>query len=211
MTGGQVPQSRIHDPARDLPLAGWWRRFGSGVADTVIAWVLTIVVVILADPGFLPRLGAQYMAYVNQASSSWLAGAKFPTPPVGLTTQLSTLIMVLGGVTAVYCIVFLGTWGATLGHRLCGIKVIKAPLPLGLLAQLPDKPFAEEKPGWLRAMSKGLSWALVSAGGGVFVLVQIVNILLPLWHRRKQSVTDLFANTLTVRDQKGTPPPAAGA
>ena len=195
----EASREKSADPALDLPLAGWWRRFGSGVADTVIAWALTIVVLMAAAPGYLPRLASGYMAYSAQVQQSLLGAGSLPMPPDALTQQVNALLLAVSGVTVLYCTVFLGTWGATLGHSLCGIKVIRAPLPPHLLALGPDKPFAEEKPGWLRSISKGLSWALFSAGGGFFVLVQLVNMLLPLWHRRKQSVTDLFANTLTVR------------
>ena len=190
------------DPALDLPLAGWWRRFGSGVVDSIIAWVLTVVVLVLAIPGFFNRLAEQTQAYSGEFWSAVLAGGTAPAVPAALNNQMNSLMFTVLTVTAVYCIVFLGTWGATLGHRMFGIKVIRAPLPPHLVALSPDKPFSEEKPGWMRAISKGLSWSLFSVGGGIFMIVQLVNILLPLWHRRKQSVTDLFANTLTVRARR---------
>jgi len=193
-----TPTAKSKDPALALPLAGWWRRFGSGIMDTVISWVLTIAMMAIVNPDFLPRWWSAYMAYSQEIQQGLLTG-QITMPSTAFQAATSTLMLTAGAVTAVYCIVFLGTWGATLGHRLAGIKVVRAPLPPSLAAAGTGE-FTEEKPGWLRAVSKGLGWALFSTGGGVFSLVQIVNVLLPLWHRRKQSVTDLFASTLIIRN-----------
>ena len=192
------PTTKAKDPALDLPLAGWWRRFGSGVVDTVIAWGLTVAMLALATPDFVNHWWLLYLDYYNQFQAGALTG-QFVNPSTALTNASSYLLLVLGGVTAVYCVVFLGTWGATLGHRLMGIKVVKAPLPPALMAQA-NITFKEEKPGWLRSISKGLGWALFSSGGSVFTLLQVANTLLPLWHKRKQSITDLFAGTLVIRN-----------
>lgn len=192
------PQATPTDPALDLPLAGWWRRFGSGIVDTVIAWVLTFVILATATPDFLRHWWSVNVEYSLQLQQSLLSG-QVVAPSTAWETASSYLLLFLGGVTAVYCVVFLGTWGATLGHRLMGITVVKAPIPASLIASHPDITFTVEKPGWLRSISKGLGWALFSTGGSVFTLIQLVNALLPLWQKRKQSVTDLFASTLVIR------------
>ena len=188
------------DPALDLPLAGWWRRFGSGVVDSVISWLVTAIVLAIAAPDFVARWQEQYLAYGQEVLEGLQAG-KLPDPSTALQSSTTTLMATLGGITAVYCIIFLGFWGATLGHRLMGVKVIKAPLPLAWAIK--EQPaFTEEKPGLLRSISKGLGWALFSTGTSLFILVQLVNVLLPIWHRRKQSVTDLFASTLLVKTKR---------
>jgi len=191
---------RPGDPALQLPLSGWWRRFGSGMIDTVIAWIAAIALLLLATPGFLTGFWRDYLAWAYDIQTAMATpGTALPLPTAQLQQEMSSLMLAVGGVTAIYSIVFLGTWGATLGHRACGIKVIKAPLPPALLPADSDKPFTEQKPGWLRAISKGLGWALFSTGGNLFILIQLANALLPLWHKRKQSITDLLANTLVVR------------
>ncbi|MCL2470249.1 MAG: RDD family protein [Propionibacteriaceae bacterium] len=199
------PKSQVRDPALDLPLAGWWRKVGSGIADTVIAWVVTVLVLVIGYPGFLRRWWDLYMAYSADFQASMVAGGAWAMPGTALQNATSSLTLVAGGVTAVYCVIFLGTWGATLGQRICGIKAIKAPLPLSLIAAGAPAEFKVEKPGWLRSMSKGFCWALLSAGGGLFVIIAVLNAVMPLWHRRKQSVTDVFANTVMVRS-RGVPP-----
>jgi len=193
------PMVKAKDPALDLPLAGWWRRFGSGVADTIIAWGLTIAMLAIATPDFLSRWWSLYMDYSVQVQQSLMNG-QLAAPGNMLLNANSYFLLVLGGVTAAYCVVFLGTWGATLGHKLMGIKVVKAPLPASLIPPQATVTFIEEKPGWLRSISKGLGWALFSSGGQLFTLVQLANVLLPLWHKRKQSITDLFASTLVIRN-----------
>lgn len=195
-TAAPAPSAKVRDPALDLPLSGWWRRFWSGVVDTIIAWALTVAMVWIATPNFLSRWWSLYMEYVGQVQTTLMPAV----PSTAFQTATSYLILAMGGVMAVYCIVFLGTWGATLGHRLAGIKVVKAPLPAALIPSQMDYHFTEEKPGWLRSISKGLGWALFSTGGSWFILIQLANVLLPLWHKRKQSLTDLFASTLVVRN-----------
>ena len=193
------PMAVSKDPALDLPLSGWWRRFGSGIADTIIAWALTFAMLAIATPDFLSRLWSVNVDFLRQIKQA-ATGGQVVIPGTPWQTANSYFLLILGGVTAVYCIVFLGTWGATLGQRLLGIKVVKAPLPVPLIATQTNYTFHEEKPGWLRSISKGLGWALFSSGGQLFILVQLANALVPLWHKRKQSVTDLFAGTLVIRN-----------
>ena len=187
------------DPALDLPLAGWWRRFGSGVADTIIAWVLTFAMMTIASPDFLGHWQTLFNQWYDQVLAAVTTG-QVVASPTALINASSEVLLVLGGVTAVYCVVFLGTWGATLGHKLMGVKVVKAPLPPSLIPAQANVTFKEEKPGWLRSISKGLGWALFSSGGILFGILQLFNVLLPLWQKRKQSITDLFASTLLVRN-----------
>jgi len=171
---------------------------GAGIIDSIIAWVLAAIVLLTAAPDFLSRTAEQYLAYSQEVADALLIG-EFATPTQALANNVSTLLLALGGITAVYCIAFLGTWGATLGHKAVGVKVVRAPLSPSMIPPHTDYTFTEEKPGWLRAVSKGLSWALFSTGGSIFMLIQAVNVFLPLWHRRKQSVTDIFASTLLVK------------
>lgn len=196
------PPRPMIDPVKSLPLAGWWRRFGSGVIDTAVAWVLAVVILLVFTPSFLPHLTDLYVSNVREVLNSGI---------MSISTQLqlavSMLMMVVGGVTVIYSVVFLGTWGATPGQRACGLKVIKAPPPAALMTHQMAQEFTQEKPGWLRSISKGLGWALFSTGGQLFVVVQLANALLPLWHKRRQSLTDLLANTLMVRDIKPEPTP----
>ncbi len=203
------PLPKVKDPALDLPLASWGRRFGSGLVDTLIGWVLAIGLVLIVSPGFFSHVWSLYLTYVGDLQGALLTGGNpWTVSATSLQTGVSTLMMVVGGVIAVYSIVFMGTWGATLGQRLCGIKVVRSPLPLAVLAAHPELTFTVQKPGWLRAFSKGLGWALFSTGGSLFILIQLANVLLPLWHRRKQSLTDLLANTLVIRDVGEAKPPA---
>jgi uncharacterized RDD family membrane protein YckC len=181
-----------------MPLAGWWRRFASGVIDTIIAWVLTALVISVGSPNFVNRWQAQYTAYGEEFMAKLQLGQVL-NPPPALMSATTTLMLVLSGVTALYCILMLGGSGATLGHKVMGVKVIKAPLSPAMMKALNFPEFTMEKPGWLRAISKGLGWALFSTGSSWFLLVQLVNVLMPIWHKRKQSVTDLFASTLLVK------------
>jgi len=194
-----VRKSPPRDPALLFPLASWWSRCGAGIVDTIIAWILTGVVLNLSVPDLVTgwnKLATTYRAEFMEGARL----GRFVEPPQALAEASMTVVLVLGVITAFYSIIMLGVRGATVGHRLMGVKVIKAPLPMRWLSLAGYPRFVEEKPGWMRSISKGLGWALFSTGTSWFALVQIVNVLLPLWHPRKQSVTDVFASTLLVRD-----------
>lgn len=186
------------DPARDQPLAGWWLKFFSGVIDYIVVTALTILVLLVFARGFAVHFWQSYWEYAQEVSQSLTPGGPLPSIPQGLISAAATISLLGGGVMAVYTIIFLGSWGATLGQRLVGIWVIKAPLPASMLSPEAKAAFRVERCGWLRAISKGLSWSLFSTGGQWFLLIQLVNVLLPLWHKRRQSLTDLFANTLVI-------------
>ncbi len=194
------------DPALDLPLAGWWRRFGSGVADIVVAWALTAAMLLLTASDFLLHYRDESIAYATTVLQTGVIG-EVPQTLDAQTTLLSTVVT---AVTAAYTIIFLGLWGATPGQRLCGLRVVRAPLPPAVAATLPSPPkFTVARPGWMRSVSKGLGWALFSTGP-VFLIAQLLNALLPLWHPRKQSLTDLLAATLVIRDTGALPEVRSG-
>jgi uncharacterized RDD family membrane protein YckC len=197
------PMATVKDPALDLPVAGWWRRFGSGVIDTVIGWVLTGLIVAIVAPGYWARLQSLFIDYSNEVQALMLAGDNpFISAPGPLTVAVSNLMMAGGAVMLVSTVVFMGTWGATIGQRLCGLTVVRAPLPMAVLTARPDLKYTPDKPGWMRAISKGIAWSLLSAGGSIFMIIQLVNALMPLWQRRHQSVTDLLASTIVIRQTK---------
>ena len=196
---GFTPRSTESDPALDLPLAGWLRRFGSGVIDTVVSWVLFAVVLAVGAPKYVNRWYTLYLQYGREVLSAM--GKGIPEPAAALTNATTTLMLGFGGITALYTIIMLGISGATLGHRAMGVKVVKAPIPQRWVMGAQPK-FTVEKPGWMRSISKGLGWALFSTATSWLMVIQLLNVLMPLWHRRKQSVTDIFASTLLIRNQK---------
>ena len=194
-----APPPQSDDPAQKLPLAGWWLKLISGLIDYVIVTALTLVVLALTARSFAIHLWQDYWDYSQSWAETLNAGVwSMPVPSQGLTNGAATVTLLAGGVMAVYTIIFLGTWGASLGQRAVGIWVVQAPLPNAMLSSEAKAKFKVVRCGWLRAVSKGLSWSLFSTGGSFFILVQIINVLLPLWHKRRQSLTDLFANTLVI-------------
>ena len=186
------------DPARALPLAGWWLKFFSGLIDYVVVAGLTLVVLFVFARSFAAHLWSSYWDYVHLATQALETGGSLPAQSQAFTSAAGTLTLLVGGVMALYTIIFLGSWGATLGQRAVGIWVVKAPLPASMMSAEAKANFRVETCGWLRAISKGLSWSLFSTGGSLFILVQLINVFLPLWHKRRQSLTDLFANTLVL-------------
>ncbi|MCL1922685.1 MAG: RDD family protein [Propionibacteriaceae bacterium] len=200
---------KLSDPALSLPLAGWWRRFGSGVLDTVIAWVLSLMVLGISAPDAMTRWQTLFSQYGTDVMIAARHG-RFIEPSDEAVSAAATLMLIVGVVMVFYTAIMLGFRGATLGHQIMGVKVVKAPLPMRWLSMAGNPPFHEEKPGWMRSISKGLGWALFSTGTSWFAFIQIVNVVLPLWHPRKQSVTDFFASTLLIRTNTPAASPQEG-
>jgi uncharacterized RDD family membrane protein YckC len=172
------------------------------VVDYIITGVLSVLVIGLVASSTVNRLSASLSSWWDMVVTAARTGSYTTAVPSQATIAgVQTLLLLVGAVIVVYTSVFLGTWGATIGHRVAGIRVIKAPLPMSILQRTETAAFKVEKPGWMRAISKGLSWALFTTGGWLFWIVQVVNVFLPLAHRRHQSLTDMFANTLVIRTE----------
>ncbi len=180
-TGGQT--------ADNVPLASWGQRLVATLIDWVVNVVLVAVVLTFAVKDFWTR----YLSESSAWADAIVAGqADFMTVPPELLHLGTVMITTAAGVSMVYGVVFLGTWGATLGQKLLKIKVV--PFSRG-----------KAKLGWLQAIVRTLMWTLLSHGGSFLLIVQLINVLLPLWQPNKQTIHDLIARTQVV---KVVPPPS---
>lgn len=184
---GATPVNGMRVTADGVPLAGWWRRLVATVIDTVIVSLVTAIIVSIAARDFIVTLMDEYLAFMEDIQSSIAAGStSIPQVPASLVSGVSTLNWILLAATALYSIVLLATWSATLGQRLLGMRVV----PL-------DKGTAKLSVG--TAILRGTMWSLLANGGSLLVFVQAFSGLMPLWHPKRQTIPDLAARTQVVR------------
>jgi uncharacterized RDD family membrane protein YckC len=192
----------ITEEKNPIRLAGWWRRVAATVIDSVIEYVLLMVVLLVAVPKMTTRMIALSQDYFAEIQRNAAQG-KLVTPeiPGELLSYSVWLTIILTALIGLYAIVFLGTWQATPGQRMLGMKVVPAEAKPGEIIPLSDPidpAVRTVKLGWGRAVLRGLMWALLCSGGSLIMILQLFSVLMPLWHPRKQTIPDRLARTLVI-------------
>ncbi len=184
------PSDRAATTADGVRLAGWWWRALAAVLDFVIT---STVATVVAFPIWRP-LYAAMTAYFQEAVEAQQSGA--PPPTFDLTGVFTFRDQVLFtvvslGVPLLYHLMFLRWKGATLGKLICGLRVV--PVDRG------------RDPG-------PLSWSAVGLRSAIWVLpwmscllgiFTVLDVLFPLWQRKRQALHDLAARTQVVRPGRG--------
>jgi len=171
-------------------LAGWWRRVGAYLLDTVIT---TPIAVLLALP-WVRQIGSAYSDFFDAAVRSGSDGGSVPDP-ASLMADLQGPFLALSLVSLVvnfaYHVGFLKWKAATPGKLIVGLRVrlreTPGPLTWGTVLMR-----------WLGQFGVGIL-GLIPAIGGIFGLYTVVDLLWPLWDSKKQAVHDKIAKTNVVR------------
>jgi uncharacterized RDD family membrane protein YckC len=192
-----------------VPLASWGRRVGGCVIDYfIIAALVTLSLIVV--PGLGDRLIEQSRTWISAALEASLAGSTDPVPlPAGLTSLMQQIVLLRAGLVLVYSIAFLGTWGATPGMRLVGLRVIPAPPAERVAATVPKTVSAEvasQPLPWNRTIWRSLAWVMLDTGLSIFAFLQIFSLLMPLWHPRRQTIHDLIGQTLVIHTRTPAQP-----
>lgn len=170
-------------------LAGWWLRVAASILDFFISLPLLAIAatpVVLSQWDSLSSWwNANYQNGHLVANSSSLPPLMDPTSGPGLTLDVSVF---LAG--ALYTLVFLAWKQATPGKLVVGLRIRQRARP-GL-------PFSAILPRWGFVAILGLLSA-VTAVGGIFSLVILVDYLWPLWDKNNQALHDKIAGTNVVK------------
>ncbi|WP_425308370.1 RDD family protein [Ammonicoccus fulvus] len=187
---GYAPPGYLAVPttADGVPLASWWWR---ALAYAIDYFLLSAVVqIIAAVTGLAARIdqaSREYQAYLIEVLTT---GA---TPDLGhaiglLNTPASMTVSVISTVLfIVYSGLMLSSRGATLGKMVCRLRVV--PLDQGQ-----GGPALDKRRSWLRPVMTELL--------AFIPLVGLIDVLFPLWDRRKQTLHDKIAGTQVVREPK---------
>jgi uncharacterized RDD family membrane protein YckC len=132
---------------------------------------------------FLNRFwGAIYSAGKAAAEAGGQVGAL--SDDLSHVTTIATYSML--GATVAYGLLGLMLWSRTPGQRALGIAV--SPVDRG-----------KDRIQGPAAVSRTLLWTLLSQGGNLFWLLQLISLGLMVWHPKRQSLPDLLARTQVVR------------
>ncbi len=173
--------------ADGVPVSGWWWRVLAMGIDTVIVYVL---VGIAAAP-ILSRMFAAISTWYGQALRAAQAGQPMPPQPSATDLIPAGDQLVLSAVTAavglIYFVAFLRWKGATPGKLICGLRVVPV-----------DEGRNRAPLAWGSVIVRAAVWVLPGVAAYLF-LVQVADVLLPLWHPKRQALHDLAARTQVVK------------
>ncbi len=169
--------------ADGVPLASWGERFAATLVDWVVNVLLVAIVLTVAVKDFWARYSAESTAWADAVLAGQADLLSLSPELIHLGTVMTTTA---AGVSLLYGVVLLGLWGATLGQRLLRLRVV----PYGR---------GSAKLGWLQAVVRTAVWTILAQGGSFLLIVQLVNVLMPLWHPHKQTIHDLLARTQVVK------------
>jgi uncharacterized RDD family membrane protein YckC len=154
--------------------AGWWRRVGASLIDSLVVGALIVglvVIGVLAVP-------------TRTSTCTDVDGFRSPCDvPTGTGVLFIILLVGLGLALVVgYHTYFVGKTGQTIGRKACGIAVVDEhrlqPIGIG------------------RALGR---YAMTAVIGGVCAIAGIVDVLFPLWDDKKQTLHDKVVSSVVVR------------
>ncbi|GAB2596116.1 RDD family protein [Microlunatus antarcticus] len=189
--GAQQPASRQAARTADgVPLAGWWWRALAGLIDAALVGTVSGL---LTLPFYRDLLGA-VRTFWNAALAAAQAGAPPPATPNFAAMMTGTDQLLVTAVTfaigMAYHLPFLRTRGATLGLLACGLKVVPV-----------DEGRSTARLGWSTVVVRALLWVL--PGALSLRILTVADVLLPLWHPKRQTLHDLAARTQVIRTRQG--------
>lgn len=176
--GGMVKQV----PAQGgFAIAGfWWRLLGyviDGFIVGMVDYVLTMGITRRTDAGL-----ENYMMRVMQALV--YGSGDIPMMPTALILDMLLLMAITITLWGAYRTVLVATMGATLGQKICGLKV----------ARLGDEQL--QPVGWKTAAIRGFSGAILYRLIGFFAQITV------LFLDRRQTVPDLLSKTVVVNTRE---------
>jgi uncharacterized RDD family membrane protein YckC len=172
--------------ADGVPLAGWWWRALAGLLDAVLVGTVSGLLTLPFYRDLLDALRTFYVATLRAAQT----GGPVPATPnfaAMMTGSDQLLVMrVTFAIGMAYHLPFLRARGATLGLLACRLRVVPV-----------DEGQSNARLTWSCVVVRALLWVL--PGALSLRILTVADVLLPLWHPRRQTLHDLAARTQVVR------------
>ena len=183
---GVQPSRQAVTTADGVPLAGWWWRALGGLIDAALVGTVSVVATL---PFYRDLLGAFRTFWGAAVNAAQTGGPPPPTP--NFATMMSggdqLLVMLVTFVIGMaYHLPLLRVRGATLGMLICGLRVV----PL-------DEGRSTARLAWSSVVVRALLWVL--PGALSLRILTVADVLLPLWHPKRQTLHDLAARTQVIR------------
>lgn len=185
--GGQ-PVLRTAD---GVEVSGWWYRVLAAVIDWLIFTVISGLVSIPIYLRMVPAFQALFEESMRAAEQGRIMPMTDTTQLIPPGDQLLLTVIAIG-VGLLYHGFFLRWRGATPGKLVVGLRVV--PLDEGrFTGQLP----------WRAVILRTLIWVLPGVAA-VLAIFQLIDVLVPLGHPKKQALHDLAAGTQVIKKVPGT-------
>ena len=173
--------------ADGVPLAGWWWRALAGLIDALLVGIVSGLLTLPFYREIVNAIGT----YWGEAYRAAQAGSTTPPPTPNFAALISgtdqLLVMLITLVVGLaYHLPLLRVRGATLGMSACRLRVVPV-----------DEGRATGRLEWSRVVVRALIWVL--PGALSLRILTIADVLLPLWHPKRQTLHDLAARTQVVR------------
>ena len=184
-----VPARQAATTLDGVPLAGWWWRALAGLIDAVIVGT---VAGLLTLPFYRELVGA-VRTFWEAALVAARTGAPPPATPnfaqmISGTDQL-LVTLVTFAIGMAYHLPLLRRRGATLGLLACGLRVVPV-----------DEGRSTTRLAWSSVLIRALLWVL--PGALSLRILTVADVLVPLWHPKRQTLHDLAARTQVIRPPK---------
>jgi uncharacterized RDD family membrane protein YckC len=169
-----------------VPLAGWWRRVLAYIVDSIVCTVLATPFTYRLTQDSLTALDNWFTNLQDAVRS----GATVPDLPADVVTPLTAVGLIGVAVALVYEIVLVSRTGQTVGRWATGTSVRRT-----------DRPGAPGLEVATRRTLVKLANRLLSAVpfiGNIATVFGVVDVLWPLWDKRRQAIHDLAAGTQVV-------------
>ncbi|WP_297751736.1 RDD family protein [uncultured Tessaracoccus sp.] len=162
-------------------LAGFWWRVLGFIIDSIIVGIVNGML----TAGLNTGMDSQLERYLVQLIES-LADPTVPAPeiPMGLIQSLGTAALVTTIMWIAYRTILIGTMNATLGQKICGLRV----------AKLGDEQLASV--GWKVALIRG------GVGAIIYQIVGFLAQITVLFLDRKQTLPDLLSKTVVINTRE---------
>ena len=167
-----------HDPVSDLESATWWTRGKAAIIDALLFFGAMLVPVLLV-------VVAVVMAWDEAADEFSFTGGSVGLLVVGIISGVG--VFVWGGWLFGYR---QGVTGSTPGKRRLKIRLVDVD--------------SGEAPGGAKGVGRCLVPALVGGIQGVGNILQLIDILWPLWDSRNQRLIDKVFRTRVVVGAEAT-------
>ncbi|SDU82144.1 Protein of unknown function [Microlunatus sagamiharensis] len=173
--------------ADGVPLAGWWWRALAGLMDALLVGTVSFLLTL----PFYREIVTAVSAYWGEAYRAAQAGSTTPPPTPNFATLITgtdqlLIMLVTFAVGMAYHLPLLRFRSATLGMMACGLRVVPV-----------DEGRSQERLTWSCVLVRALIWVL--PGALSLRILTVADVLLPLWHPKRQTLHDLAARTQVVR------------
>ena len=184
--GGVGIYSTITQPWTGARYASWGARVAARILDGLILAIPSYLLIELLVPGLYESFEAWMYDLIKAAQAGKSYPGEIPLELLNSLTTAGIAVMVLG---VLYRVLLIAGFGATLGKMAVRIRVTRT-----------DDSSART-PGFVRALVRALADELIGYFSGILLfLPTLINYLMPLFTEKKQTLHDMMAGTIVVKN-----------